>query len=466
MSVNAENVSSKSSNWHQFNELLDKKHIKQTAKQYYGKHVERFKDFLGGKSFGEVSGKDLNDFLDHAGRNTRMKDWQFRQMLDALNMMLVDVLELEWAKSFKWGRWADASYTINFNHHTINREPVTNELKVKDLKNDKSIKRFENVEKHYPGLIEKLVSSIRLRQMAMRTETSYVHWANRFLSGLEGKSLDSLGDQDVEAFLTKLVMRNNVSPATQSLALSALVYLYTQVLNLQLGKLAFAKSKRTRKLPVVLTTDEIRSLLAELNSSAGLMAGLMYGSGMRLMECVRLRVKDINFEQDVLTIRDGKGGKDRIVPLPVKYQAQLRDHLEFRKTQHDGDIAAGYGEVYMPYGLLNKYPSQAKSWAWQYVFASTRISTDQRSGKTRRHHLHESSLQKHIRKAAISAKIPKPVSTHVLRHSFATHLLESGTDIRTVQELLGHADVSTTMIYTHVLNRPGVAPVTSPADRL
>ncbi len=466
MSVNVENVSSKSSNWHRFNDLLDKRHIKQSAKQYYAKHVESFKEFLGDRSFSDVSDKDLTVFLDQAGRDTRMKDWQFRQMLDGLKMMLVDILELEWAKRFEWGRWTDASYTINFNHHTIKREPIPNELKVDNLGDDKSINRVETVEKNYPGLIDKLVSSIRVRQMAMRTEISYSNWANRFLSGLNGKSLDSLGDEDVQEFLTSLVMSNNVSPATQSLALSAISYLYTQVLDLPLGQLEFAKSKRTRKLPVVLTTDEMRRLLAELNGTAGLMAGLMYGSGMRLMECVRLRIKDVNFEQDLLIIRDGKGGKDRIVPLPLKYQDALREHLKFRKTQHAGDLDAGYGEVFMPHGLLKKYPAQAKSLAWQYVFASTRISTDQRSGKTRRHHLHETSLQKHIRKAAIAAGIHKPVSTHVLRHSFATHLLESGTDIRTVQELLGHADVSTTMIYTHVLNRPGVAPVKSPADRL
>jgi len=466
MSVNVVNVSAKSSNWHRFNDLLDNRRIKQNNKQFYAKHIENFKEFLDDKSFGDVSGTDLTDFLDEAGRNSRLKDWQFRQMLDALKMMLVDILELEWAEKFNWGRWIDASYTINFNHHTIKREPLPNELKVDNLSGDKSIKRFESVEKNYPGLIDELVSSIRVRQMAMRTETSYSHWANRFLSGLNGKSLNSLGDEDVQEFLTGLVMRNNVSAATQSLALSALSYLYTQVLDLPLGQLEFAKSKRRRKLPVVLTTDEMRRLLAELGGTAGLMAGLMYGSGMRLMECVRLRIKDVNFEQDLLTIREGKGGKDRIVPLPLKYQDALRDHLAFRKAQHEGDLDAGYGEVFMPHGLLRKYPNQAKNFAWQYVFASTRISTDQRSGKTRRHHLHETSLQKHIRKSAITADIHKPVNTHVLRHSFATHLLESGTDIRTVQELLGHADVSTTMIYTHVLNRPGVPPVKSPADSL
>jgi integron integrase len=196
----------------------------------------------------------------------------------------------------------------------------------------------------------------------------------------------------------------------------------------------------------------------------GLMAGLMYGTGMRLMECVRLRVADLDFGRMAIAVRDGKGDKDRIVPLPVRYEQQLRTHLEAVETQHKEDLAAGAGYVFLPNALARKYPNAPREWIWQYVFPSARLSRDPKSGQVRRHHVHETSLQRRIKEAATAAKIPKKVSSHALRHSFATHLLEAGYDIRTVQELLGHADVSQTMVYTHVLNRPGVLPVKSPVD--
>jgi len=460
------NKSRKSSNWHKFNKLLDKRVKQQNRKQYYARHVEKFKRHLEGKAFSSINADDLTAYLDLEGRNRQLTDWQFRQMIEALRIMLVDVLALDWAKKFEWGSWHDHSYTISSEHHTLKREPVPNELKMDNLSEDSSIKRYQSVEKHYPGLIDRIVTSIRLRQMAMRTEQSYIHWINRFLSLQRGKPTDELGDLEVQAFLTRLVVKNNVSASTQRLALTAISFFFKYVLNKELGELDFSLSSRQKKLPVVLTVDEVKSLLAELTGNSLLMAGLMYGSGMRLMECVRLRVKDVELSQNKITVRDGKGGKDRVVPLPLRYKQELEQHLQKRELQYTQDVEDGYGEVYMPSGLLKKYPHDSKSWHWQYVFAATRISTDQRSGKVRRHHIHETSLQRQIRNAARKAKIPKTVSSHVLRHSFATHLLETGTDIRTVQELLGHADVSTTMIYTHVLNRPGVPPVQSPADRL
>ncbi len=266
--------------------------------------------------------------------------------------------------------------------------------------------------------------------------------------------------------MSDLAVGRNVSASTQSLALTSLVFFFSEVLGRPLGDMGFARAKRPKRLPVVLTKNEVRQLLSQMTGVYALMAGLMYGTGMRLMECVRLRVKDIDFDYGTITVRDGKGSKDRIVPLPKRYEAELKSHLKTVQSLHANDVAQGHGEVYLPNALAVKYPNAAREWGWQYVFPASRLSVDPRTGGVRRHHLHETSLQKAIKQAARQSVIAKQVNSHALRHSFATHLLEAGSDIRTVQELLGHADVSTTMIYTHVMNRPGLAPVESPADLL
>ena len=261
-------------------------------------------------------------------------------------------------------------------------------------------------------------------------------------------------------------MRGNVAASTQNQALNALVFLYKQVLGYELGELdGFVRAKRPKRLPVVLDRVEVRGLLDRLDGTQHLMVGLLYGTGMRLMECVRLRVQDLDFSYSQLVVRDGKGQKDRVVPLPQRLVPPLHEHLERVQALHRKDLDQGFGEVFLPDALARKWPNAPKEWGWQYVFPSGRLSVDPRSGKTRRHHLHENGLQKAVKAAAQKAEITKKVNCHCLRHSFATHLLESGYDIRTVQELLGHADVSTTMIYTHVLNRGGQG-VLSPLDGL
>lgn len=301
---------------------------------------------------------------------------------------------------------------------------------------------------------------------SLRTEEAYVDWIKRFILFHDKRHPRDLGAPAVEAFLTHLATDRNVSANTQNQALAALLFLYKRVLEIDVPWLKdVVRAKKPRRLPTVLTQSEVQALLAHLDGSMSLVVSLLYGTGMRLMECVRLRVKDVNLEKFEITVRDGKGGKDRVTVLPEALSGPLREHLRLRRAVHDQDSAAGRVDVWLPDALSVKYPNAAREWGWQYVFVAQAFSKDLRSGALRRHHVDESLIQRHVRLAASRAGIAKPVSPHVLRHSFATHLLESGYDIRTVQELLGHSDVSTTMIYTHVLNRGGRG-VRSPLDRL
>ncbi|GHU19735.1 integron integrase [Betaproteobacteria bacterium] len=275
-----------------------------------------------------------------------------------------------------------------------------------------------------------------------------------------------MGAVEVEAFLTHLAVQENVAAATQNQALSALLFLYREVLGVDLPWLEnVVRAKRPARLPVVLTRREVAAVLDRIQGTHGLMVRLLYGTGMRLMECVRLRVKDVDFERAEILIRDGKGGKDRVTMLPQALFAPLQAHLQTRRRLYDDDSAREMASVYLPDALARKYPEAATDWGWQYIFVAGSYSVDPRSGKERRHHMDEKLLQRAMKKAVLAAAIVKPATPHTLRHSFATHLLEEGYDIRTVQELLGHADVSTTMIYTHVLNKGGRG-VASPLDSL
>ena len=315
-----------------------------------------------------------------------------------------------------------------------------------------------------PKLLDQVRDRVRRLGYAKRTELSYVHWVKRYILFHGKRHPRDMGKQEVEAFLTSLAVERGVAAATQNLALSAILFLYREVLAVPLPWLDdVARAKKPARLPVVLTRSEVQSMLEHTDGTAGMMLHLLYGTGMRLMECVRLRVKDVDFDLHQITVRDGKGGKDRVTMLPRSLAMSLRAHLAQVKSMHDTDLAAGYGAVWLPDALAVKYPNAAKAWGWQYVFPAAGISTDPRSGERRRHHVDEKQLQRQMRKAVLAAGIAKPATPHTLRHSFATHLLEGGYDIRTVQELLGHSDVSTTMIYTHVLNRGGRG-VVSPLD--
>ena len=315
-------------------------------------------------------------------------------------------------------------------------------------------------------LLDRLREAIRLRHYSIRTEDAYADWARRFILFHGKRHPLDLGAADVTAFLTYLAVERNVAPSTQSQAKSALLFLYRVVLEVKLPWLdEIVAAKDRRRLPVVLTPSEARRMLNELSGTMGLVASLLYGTGMRLLEGLRLRVKDVEFERREILVRDGKGAKDRVTVLPENLILPLQAQMSRTKALHDRDLAAGFGEVWLPHALALKYPGAPRAWGWQWVFPSTLKSVDPRTGVVRRHHLNEASIQKAVAGAARRACIDKPCSPHVLRHSFATHLLQSGYDIRTVQELLGHSDVSTTMIYTHVLNRGGRG-VRSPFDQM
>jgi integron integrase len=273
-----------------------------------------------------------------------------------------------------------------------------------------------------------------------------------------------MGAREIAAFLSHLAVDGNVAASTQNQALAALLFLYREVLAQEIGDLAgVVHAKKPARLPIVLTRGEVKLVLSNLTGTPSLVGRLLYGSGLRLLEALRLRVKDLDFEERALLVRAGKGAKDRVTMLPDQLVSPLREHLRGARTVHRRDLAAGFGTVYLPYALERKYPNAAVAWGWQWVFPASRLSTDPRSGVVRRHHLSDSQVQRAVRGAVRAARIAKPASCHTLRHSFATHLLEDGYDIRTVQELLGHRDVRTTMIYTHVLNRGGRA-VRSPLD--
>ncbi len=316
-----------------------------------------------------------------------------------------------------------------------------------------------------PRLLDQLRDRIRVKHYSMRTEQAYVGWVRRFILANDKRHPRDLGAAEVEAFLTRLATDRNVAAGTQNQALAALLFLYREVLGQDLPWLDnVVRAKRPRRLPVVLTPAEVRALLARLDGREWLMAGLLYGTGMRLMECLRLRIKDVDFARREIIVREGKGNKDRRVPLPQTLVPALHTQMVAARLLHHADLAAGYGSVWLPHALARKYPHAAHEWGWQYVFPASQRSRDPRSGEVRRHHLDEKVLQRAVQRARRAAGIFKPATCHTLRHSFATHLLESGADIRTVQELLGHKDVSTTQIYTHVLNRGGLG-VLSPLDR-
>ena len=313
-------------------------------------------------------------------------------------------------------------------------------------------------------LLDKVRERIRLKNYSHRTEQAYTSWVKRYILFHDKRHPQHMGRVEIEAFLTHLAVDRNVSASTQNQAFSALLFLYREVFQKDLDfPVESVRAKRPKRMPTVLTKGEARRVIGRMSGKYRLMAELLYGSGLRLTECIRLRVKDLEFDMHQINVREGKGARDRVTVLPDAVTNGLKRHLRRVKLTHEDDLACGYGGVFLPDALGVKYPGAHFEWAWQYVFPASHISIDPRTGIKRRHHADPSTLQKAVKKAAQLADIHKRVSPHTFRHSFATHLLENGYDIRTVQDLLGHKHVSTTMIYTHVLNRGGRA-VRSPLD--
>ena len=317
-----------------------------------------------------------------------------------------------------------------------------------------------------PKLLDQVVAKMRIKHYSLRTEKSYIDWIKRYIWHFDKTHPKDMGAEQVEAFLTYLAVERNVSASTQNQAKSALLYLYKEVLGVELPWLDnVTQAKVPQRLPVVLTQAEVQAVLSRMDGTMWLIASLLYGSGLRIMEALRLRVKDVDFAQREILVREGKGFKDRVTMLPLSLVEPLKSHLLKVQALHKDDLSAGHGEVFMPMALDRKYPSAGRDWAWQYCFPSVKLSVDPRTKVIRRHHADEKTVQRAVKKAVKLAGIVKLATPHTLRHSFATHLLAGGYDIRTVQELLGHSDLSTTMIYTHVLNKGGRG-VGSPLDVL
>jgi len=446
--------------------------ISANSSRWYVKQVELYIKAHPSLRLAQHTHNEIEEYLQDLGRNSRISDWQFKQAVDALKILFVDIICSPWSGKFPWEYWKESATALPNTHATVAHDysPVSSNSVASTEpgcppKPEKSL--IQKVRSEFPVYFDKLITKIRVKQYSIRTEHAYEPWVARYIAFHAMRDPATLGGGAVAAFLEHLVVKRNVASSTQSQALCALVFFYKHVLDIELGDFShFAHSKKPRRLPVVLSKQETKRLLATIDEETPrLMANLLYGCGLRLMECIRLRIFDIDFSYHQIIIRNAKGNKDRVVPLPRKLVEPLNNQIAYTENLHQNDLKDGFGEVYLPSALERKYPNAPKENGWQYVFPSSKLSLDPRAKKIRRHHIHESFLQRKIKRTANKAGLVKKINCHTLRHSFATHLLESGYDIRTVQELLGHADVSTTMIYTHVLNKPGVS-VLSPLDQL
>lgn len=445
--------------WRDFSASLKKKNINQQAILWYVKRARYFLSKAKNTPLSELTIERVVQYLEYISRDQVVNDWQVNQSVDAIHFLLRDIFKLAWSNDIDWPSFQKNVDYISPNHSTLVRE-----IDIPELIAQRVADFDQPLQDVYGKLLTKLVRTLRVRNYSSRTEEVYLMWAVRFLRFYGDAGSTGITEHNVRHFLEHLALERHIAPNTQKQALNSLVFMFRYGLERPLGDISdFIKAKSTQRLPDVLSIQEVRQVLEKLSGLHYVMAGLLYGSGLRLMECVRLRVQDVDFDYHQLMIRNGKGLKDRVVPLPQRFVADLRQQIEKVKQIHTKDLTLNVASVYLPYALTRKYPNAGKELGWQYLFPSTRIATDQRTGKTRRHHLHESGLQKMIKRAGKESGVTKRVHSHVFRHSFATHLLEAGYDIRTVQELLGHSDVSTTMIYTHVMNKPGLN-IKSPMD--
>ncbi|MES9925250.1 MAG: integron integrase [Candidatus Thiodiazotropha endolucinida] len=444
--------------WSRYSDVLKLFRIPERSVPWYRRHIEFFIADHPNTRLKEHSIATVDAWLSSLGRNPHVNEWQFRRKVDSLRLLFCHCLKLPWADQIEWDHWLSGAKALGKDHPTVARSYEMIEKAVKDPRN--------RLGKKFPDIYRKYLISMRIADYSPNTEKSYLAWINRFLVFHSEKHPCDCGEIELASFLEHLAINRKVSGATQGLALNALVFFFSRILEQPVGQIGpYQRPKKPKRLPTILSPDEIHRLLGALEPTNRLMIRLMYGTGMRVMECVSVRLKDLDFEYLQITVRAGKGKKDRCVPLPKALASDLRKQVAVVKQIHDTDVAAGYGSVFIPEALARKYPNASYELGWQYLFPASRISQDPRSGIVRRHHIHQTVIQKSIKRAAAKSGILKRITSHTLRHSFATHLLESGTDIRTVQELLGHADVSTTMIYTHVAGL-GSQGVKSPLDRI
>lgn len=435
-----------------FEQLLDQRSIAPRAKPYYLHWAKTWSVAVNPEEACETE-----RFFDDLGRNSHLQPWQFQQAVRSVAWLSRDILHIPWAERFDWRGLADQAKPLEPEHRTVGREYIRVPMVAKVPVPDTEL--LPETADSVSRISKEVRSAIRLAGLSFATEQTYVHWICRFtrfcLVRLK-QTPQEAGPTGITDYLNYLVLERSVSGATQKQALNALVFLTRKVF----GQTEFTieppvRGRFQRRPPVVLTREEVQGILAHLEDPWKLAAQLMYGSGLRLMEALRLRVKDIDFGQGTIIVNDGKGSKHRVVPLPKALEPKLKDHLANRKRKHEEDLAAGSGEVHMPESLMRKNPSATRDVAWQYLFPSATLCPHPRTGRIARYHVHEASMQRQFNEARRKSSISKPATCHTLRHSFATHLLERGIDIRTVQDLLGHSDVTTTMIYLHVMKRPG-----------
>jgi integron integrase len=435
-----------------FLERINALSIKPTARDYYLRWAEDWT-----KARGHQSAQRTHDYFDALGRSTHLADWQYRQAVDAAHILAHDILALPWASTFDWQGLSDQAHSLESDHRTHGRENIQIRASLTPPAGNPGSLPETGAE--IDRIVDALRRAIRLAGLAYATEQTYVYWAARFtrfcLIVLKQTPQDA-SPAAITAYLNYLALERNVSASTQKQALNAMAFLTKKVFGVEEFTIDKPNHGHTyRRPPVVLSRREVAAVLAHMEDPWKLAAQLMYGSGLRVIECMRLRIKDLDFDQGTIAVHDGKGGKHRVVPLPMALEERLKGYLAAAKEKHLQDLVVGAGEVHIPEALARKYPNAPKEWCWQYLFASATLCPHPRTGRVARHHLHEASMQRQFKTAVGKAGIPKPATSHCMRHSFATHLLQSGTDIRTVQDLMGHTDVSTTMIYLHVMQRPG-----------
>jgi integron integrase len=422
--------------WQNYDNVLTKLNYPEDKRKFLVYWAQNFKSFLGAVPIRTATQEMVNGFLEDLKSDTYIHGWQVEQARESISVLFQKVLNIA--------------------------PPIAN--LPKEIIADDKITDSGEMNRRHGDLLKRMTTEIRIRHYSIRTEEVYITWVKRFLSFNKLRAPSELGAADIKRYLAYLAQTREVSASTQNQAFNAILFLYTQILRYNPGDFSeFVKAKKPLIVPTVLTLDEVTRLLKHLDGSFYVMAGIMWGSGLRVMECLRLRIKDIDFETRQITIRNGKGGKDRVTVLAQRFVEPLRKQFEYAKTLFNQDMQNKLSGAWVWPSLAKQSPTAGTQWIWQYVFPSPRLSVDPRTKTVRRHHMYEDVLQRHLKTAALAAGITKRISCHTLRHTFATQLLQNGADIRTVQELLGHSDVSTTMIYTHVLNRPGI-PVRSPAD--